>query len=123
MEISFDFSNNANYSLEQNYSKLLMKYTLLKQKLENIPIEIKVTHNVPLAKAPLTYGVEVEATINSPLGCDESGAPIRYQQLVTEDEYRDFSQDIIDDAVNKLFSAMQLYKKKVTIKEIGKDNN
>ena len=38
MEISFDFSNNANYSLEQNYSKLLMKYTLLKQKLENIPI-------------------------------------------------------------------------------------
>ena len=37
MEISFDFSNNANYSLEQNYSKLLMKYTLLKQKLENIP--------------------------------------------------------------------------------------
>ena len=123
MEISFDFSNNANYSLEQNYSKLLMKYTLLKQKLENIPIEIKVTHNVPLTKTPLTYGVEVRATINSPLGCDESCAPIHYQQLVTEDEYRDFSQDIIDDAVNRLFSAMQLYKKKVIIKEIGKDNN
>ena len=123
MEISLDFSNNTNGSLEQKYSKLLMKYTLLKQKLENIPIEIRVAHNVPLAKTPLTYGVEVVATINSPLGCDESGRPIYYQQLVTEDEYRDFSQDIIDDAISKLFSAMQLYKKKVTIKEIGRNNN
>ena len=75
MEISFDFSNNANDSLEQNYSKLLMKYTLLKQKLENIPIEIKVTHNVPLTQTPLTYGVGVAGRMSSTLGCDESGGP------------------------------------------------
>lgn len=115
MEINFDFSTGSD--LEQKYQKLFIDYTLLKQKLKDIPIEITITHNVPLTTAPLTYGVEVAAVINSPLGCDDDGRPFHYQRMVTEDEYKEFTQDLIDDVVDKLFSILQLYRKKVTIKE------